>query len=238
MRRAVLLAALIALLALAPTSWSQLERSAPEATTIPVPIIIAAAPLAMVWTVYTYAADPNVGYWQLPMAPRWYTAPDFCEYVTNYDGHIGVAGYHTGEDVPKVHGTPVCAAADGIVRLAGDDDMRQDHGYGHVIVIEHNDPRHYPSPRCSLYGHLSHDGMYVRKGQLVKKGQVIGHVGTAREGHILVGPHLHFHIYKGTYSAYAADLFASTGPTAQWVKDRFENPATDLINRQGFIDKY
>lgn len=226
----------VVLLALAPSGWSHLEKPAPEggrAAVMALPMIIAASPVFTFVPVSAYA-DPNLGYWRLPLAPQWYVSPDFCRYVTNYDGHR-IAGYHTGEDVAKIHGTTVYAAADGVVRLAGDDDMRQDHGYGHVIVIEHYNPRYYPSPRCTLYGHLSHDGMYVRKGQLVKKGQVIGHVGTAREGHIQVGPHLHFHICKG---AYGGDVFASTGPTAQWVKDRFENPTSDLVNRDGFIDRY
>ena len=86
---------------------------------------------------------------------------------------------HSGRDLAAPEGTPVVAALAGRVLssgLAG--------GYGLAIEIEHERPR-----RRSLYGHLSE--LYVKAGQRVRQGEVIGRVGSTG---LSSGPHLHFEL--------------------------------------------
>ena len=82
-------------------------------------------------------------------------------------------------DFAAPEGTPVVAALLGQVLssgLAG--------GYSVAIELEHAEPL-----RHTLYGHLSE--IYVRPGQPVRQGEVIGRVGSTG---ISTGPHLHFEL--------------------------------------------
>ena len=86
---------------------------------------------------------------------------------------------HAGRDLAAPEGTPVVAALSGQVLssgLAG--------GYGVAIELEHVEPL-----RRTLYGQLSE--IYVRPGQTVRLGQVIGRVGSTG---LSVGQHLHFEL--------------------------------------------
>ena len=86
---------------------------------------------------------------------------------------------HAGRDLAAPEGTPVVAALSGRVMssgLAG--------GYGLAVEIQHDGPR-----RRTLYGHLSE--LYVKEGQLVRQGEVIGRVGSTG---LSTGPHLHFEL--------------------------------------------
>ena len=86
---------------------------------------------------------------------------------------------HAGKDFAAPEGTPVVAALSGRVLssgLAG--------GYGIAIELEHELPR-----RRTLYGHLSE--LYVKAGQTVRQGEVIGRVGSTG---LSTGPHLHFEL--------------------------------------------
>lgn len=88
---------------------------------------------------------------------------------------------HWGIDIVAEPGTPVRAAANGVVSSA---DLRQ--GYGKVIVIDHDfDIR-------TLYAH--NDVLFVTAGTVVKRGQIIGLVGDTGN---TTGPHCHFEIRKG-----------------------------------------
>jgi murein DD-endopeptidase MepM/ murein hydrolase activator NlpD len=87
---------------------------------------------------------------------------------------------HLGVDWGARRGTPLYAVAKGRVVYAGW--MR---GYGKVVKIDHG--RGF----VSLYAHQSR--INVRKGNYVKKGQVIGKVGSTGRS---TGPHLHFGLYR------------------------------------------
>ena len=76
-------------------------------------------------------------------------------------------------------GTPVVAALSGQVLSSG-----LASGYGVAIELEHAEPL-----RRLLYGHLSE--IYVRPGQPVRQGEVIGHVGSTG---LSTGPHLQFEL--------------------------------------------
>ncbi len=88
---------------------------------------------------------------------------------------------HAGKDLAAPEGTPVVAALSGTVTssgLAG--------GYGIAVELEHRQPL-----RRTLYGHLSE--LYVKAGQTVRQGEVIGRVGSTG---LSTGPHLHFELRR------------------------------------------
>jgi len=86
---------------------------------------------------------------------------------------------HKGIDLGAAKGTPVLAAADGVVLSAGA--FAENNGrYGNTVVIDHGGQQ-------SLYAHL--DSVAVKAGQRVAAGQTIGGVG---ETGFATGPHLHF----------------------------------------------
>jgi murein DD-endopeptidase MepM/ murein hydrolase activator NlpD len=80
-------------------------------------------------------------------------------------------------DIAAPLGSPVFAADDGIVKFAG-----KNGGYGLMILIDHGTYQ-------TVYGHLSKIDVF--KGQYVKKGQLIGRIGSTG---ISTGPHLHFEV--------------------------------------------
>ncbi len=83
---------------------------------------------------------------------------------------------HSGEDIAAPEGTPVLAMNDGIVRLTADHFFS-----GKGVIVDHG------LGLFSMYFHLS--GVDVAQGQVVKKGQVIGQVGSTGRA---TGPHLHW----------------------------------------------
>jgi murein DD-endopeptidase MepM/ murein hydrolase activator NlpD len=86
---------------------------------------------------------------------------------------------HKGIDIASSVGTPVWAAASGVVEFAGWDDS----GYGNMIDIRH------PDGFLTRYAHLS--DIYAQQGSVVNQSQVIGAVGNTGNS---TGPHLHFEI--------------------------------------------
>lgn len=94
---------------------------------------------------------------------------------------------HPGLDMAAPTGTPIYAASDGTVETAGIYG-----GYGYCVIINHG------GGLKTIYGHQNYmgsNGIVVRKGQKVVKGQLIGHVGSTG---FSTGPHLHFEIQKNT----------------------------------------
>ena len=88
---------------------------------------------------------------------------------------------HNGIDFTAKKGTPVYATGDGIIKRA---DNRSS-GYGKHIRIDHG------HGYVSLYAHLN--GYNVRRGQRVKRGEIIGFVGNTGRS---AGAHLHYEIFK------------------------------------------
>lgn len=91
---------------------------------------------------------------------------------------FGTMRNHTGIDFSATSGTPVRAAADGVVAVAGERG-----GYGTAVIVDHG------NTLATLYGHLSRAA--VADGAGVARGQVIGYAGSTGYS---TGPHLHFEV--------------------------------------------
>ena len=88
---------------------------------------------------------------------------------------------HAGLDFAAPQGTPIYATANGRITIAGN----TGDGYGNHVVINHG----YGYE--TLYGHMSR--VKVRAGQQVKRGEVIGWVGSTGKS---TGPHCHYEVHK------------------------------------------
>ncbi|NTY10462.1 MULTISPECIES: M23 family metallopeptidase [Exiguobacterium] len=95
---------------------------------------------------------------------------------------------HKGIDLVNAKGTPIHAAAGGIVLRAGSAT-----GYGNVVMVTHLiDDQVY----TTVYAHL--ESIDVKAGQTVMPGQIVGTLGSTGWS---TGPHLHFELHKGEWAA-------------------------------------
>ena len=94
------------------------------------------------------------------------------------DPFTGQAALHTGLDFPADVGTPVMAAAGGVVQLS-----EYQPQYGNVVELDHG------KGLVTRYAHNSK--VLVKTGDIVKRSQVIAEVGSTGRS---TGPHLHFEV--------------------------------------------
>ena len=116
--------------------------------------------------------------WPLPVAGT----------ITSRFGHrvdpiTGEVSSHTGTDIACAEGTPILAAADGVVTVANGLDSWGG-SYGYYIQIDHGGGLE------TLYAHCS--SICVTTGQQVQAGQVIGYVGHTGRA---TGSHLHLEVH-------------------------------------------
>ena len=88
---------------------------------------------------------------------------------------------HMGLDFAAPTGTPIYATSDGIIKFSG----FSTNGYGNHVIINHGFGYE------TLYGHMVR--VSATQGQQVKRGQVIGYVGSTGKS---TGPHLHYEVHK------------------------------------------
>lgn len=98
--------------------------------------------------------------------------------VNPFDGYS--RDWHPGIDIANYYGAPVYASASGVVLQSG-----WYGGYGRYIKLGHD------YGFTTAYGHMS--SLAVNAGQYVKKGDVIGYVGSSGYS---TGPHLHFEVMQ------------------------------------------
>ena len=99
---------------------------------------------------------------------------------TRVDPISGEIKTHGGTDIAAPLGTPILAAADGVVVTA-----TWHNSYGYYVKINHDDTY------STLYAHCS--ALYVSVGQTVKQGQVIADCGSTGYS---TGPHCHFEVIQ------------------------------------------
>jgi murein DD-endopeptidase MepM/ murein hydrolase activator NlpD len=88
---------------------------------------------------------------------------------------------HRGLDFKAGQGTPIYAVTDGKVEFAG-----RNGGHGNFVRLDHG------NGLDTGYSHMSR--IAVSRGQRVRRGQVIGYVGSTG---LSTGPHLHYEMYRG-----------------------------------------
>ena len=138
------------------------------------------------------------------------------------DPFTGQYAMHSGVDFAAPVGTPIFAAAGGVVVSA-----ELHPAYGNTIELDHgNDLR-------TLYAHASR--IDVKPGDLVKRGQRIGLVGTTGRS---TGPHLHFEVHvKG--SPQNPSRFLATvkpgSPLAPLVARPERSASAPVVNVQAFV---
>ena len=96
------------------------------------------------------------------------------------DPFTGRAALHTGLDFPAEPGTPIRAAAGGVVL-----DVSVHPEYGQTLELDHG------NSLSTLYAHLRRS--LVKPGDIVRRGQVIAEVGNSGRS---TGPHLHFEVRR------------------------------------------
>ncbi len=100
-------------------------------------------------------------------------------YGMRIDPVYGTPKMHKGLDFTAPQGTPIYSTGDGVVAVA----EHQDGGYGNHVDINHG------YGYQTRYGHMVR--MNVRRGQRVKRGEVIGWVGSTGKS---TGPHCHYEV--------------------------------------------
>lgn len=93
---------------------------------------------------------------------------------------LGYSRMHAGIDFAAPTGTPIYAAGDGSIAVAG-----WNRGYGNYVRIRHN------GNTQTAYAHLSRFAAGISAGVRVQQGQVIGYVGSTG---MSTGPHLHYEV--------------------------------------------
>jgi murein DD-endopeptidase MepM/ murein hydrolase activator NlpD len=109
------------------------------------------------------------------------------------DPFTGQPDFHPGLDISTPRGTKIVAPAEGVVVFVG-----QKNGYGNAMVIDHG------YGVVTRYGHL--DGFEAKPGQRVRRGDVIGYVGSTGRS---TAPHLHYEV---------------------WVNDQARNPIQYILD--------
>ena len=94
---------------------------------------------------------------------------------------LGYSRMHAGIDFAARSGTPIYAVTDGTVAFAG-----RHGGHGNYVKLSHG------GGLGTGYGHMSR--IAVSSGQRVRRGQVIGYVGSTG---LSTGPHLHYEMFRG-----------------------------------------
>ena len=101
-------------------------------------------------------------------------------YGMRTDPVLKVRKMHYGVDFSAPQGTPIYATGDGVI-----DKVKKSYtGYGHHVIIDHG------FGYKTLYGHMSK--FNVRKGQKVKRGEIIGYVGNSGKS---TAPHCHYEVH-------------------------------------------
>lgn len=125
---------------------------------------------------------------------------------------------HKGVDYAAPRGTPIKAAGDGKVLLAG-----RRGGYGNTVIIQHGNTYR------TLYGHMQGFAKGIKTGGSVKQGQVIGYIGTTG---LSTGPHLHYEFQvNGVHVDPLGQKVAMADPISKGERARFLAQSQPLMAR-------
>ncbi len=119
--------------------------------------------------------------------------------------------FHSGIDFTAPQGTPIYATGNGRISSA-----ESGNGYGNHVIINHG------FGYFSLYAHMSR--MKARPGQLIKRGELIGYVGSTGTS---TAPHVHYEIIKGNKKINPINYFFNDLTEAEYQAIR------DIAAREG-----
>jgi len=126
-------------------------------------------------------------------------------YGLRNDPLSGEGTYHTGIDISAPMGTPIKAAADGLVTHAAFFG-----GYGRLVIVKHNNGTE------TYYAHLSK--FDVMAGQEIRQGEIVGRVGSSGR---VTGPHLHYEVRLAGTPVNPYRYLVHSVAAAQTVKPAF-----------------
>ena len=110
---------------------------------------------------------------------------------------LGYTRMHKGIDFAVASGTPIMAAGNGTVEVAG-----RAGGYGNLLVIRH------ANGFSTAYGHLSRFANGVRKGARVRQGEIVAYSGATG---LATGPHLHYEVRENGTQVNPATIKVASG---------------------------
>jgi murein DD-endopeptidase MepM/ murein hydrolase activator NlpD len=125
---------------------------------------------------------------------------------------LGYTRMHKGTDFAVATGTPIMAAGNGVVEVAG-----RSGGYGNLLVIRH------ANGFSTAYGHLSRYANGVRRGTRVRQGQIVAYSGMTG---LATGPHLHYEVRENGVQVNPATIKVASGrkleghELAQFIDER------------------
>lgn len=114
-----------------------------------------------------------------------------------------VKKFHQGVDFSAPQGTPIYATGDGVVIKA----KHSARGYGNQVEIDHG------YGYDTFYAHMVK--FIVKKGEKIKRGQVIGYVGTTGKS---TAPHLHYEVRKNNHTVNPIYFFFNDLTPAEYDK--------------------
>lgn len=128
---------------------------------------------------------------------------------------LGYSRFHKGTDFGAAYGSPIVAVTDGTVAFAG-----WHGGHGKFVKLNH------AGGLGTSYGHMSR--IAVQGGQRVRRGQVIGYVGSTG---LSTGPHLHYEVYRNGVAINPASVkFSTTAQLAGAELARFRSRLNQLLS--------
>lgn len=136
---------------------------------------------------------------------------------------LGYTKMHKGLDFAAPTGTPIYAAGDGVVEVAG-----RNGGYGRYIRIRHN------GTYSTAYAHLSRIDSRVKAGARVQQRQIIGYVGTSGRS---TGPHLHYEVLVNGKQTNPLGVKLPTGKTLTGAElARFQRLRSEIESQYAAIE--
>jgi len=138
---------------------------------------------------------------------------------------LGYTRAHRGVDYAAKSGTPIRAVGDGKIVYLG-----WKSGYGRFIEIRHNNGIH-----STAYAHMKKYGKKMKKGRLVKQGDIIGYVGMSG---LATGPHLHFEFRSRGRAVNPLKIkHKSAEPVAEQEMTSFQVKAKDVLRKMKLRSK-
>lgn len=123
---------------------------------------------------------------------------------------LGYTKMHKGIDFAVPTGTPIQAAGDGTIEMAGFNGA-----YGNYVRIRHG------NGYATAYAHMSRIGMGIKAGKHISQGQIVGFVGSTGRS---TGAHLHYEVLQGNAQVNPLSIKMPTNTKlAGRELDRFKN---------------